>query len=242
MCGIATMLPAQNTQCQPDKTLLLASEQLLMRVKKSEPTDSLTAFLAQLPQTQLENGLCNDDAKKTFWINVYNAYYQLLIKKGITRDKIFTAEAVKVGEHPLSLDEIEHGILRRSTAKYSMGYAKEAFPKAFIQRLQVAVLDYRIHFALNCGAKSCPPISFYQYENIQTQLERATDSYLNIETTLNEKTKTADVTQIMQWFQGDFGGKKGVKKVLEQYLKKNLSGYKIRYLPFNNDTYLDNFQ
>lgn len=239
---IANTLSAQIPACQPNLSLLQTSEQLLWRVKHSEPTDSLTDILTKTAQISLEKGLCNDNAKKTFWINIYNAYYQILIKKGISRDKIFTQQVIPIAENLYSLDEIEHGILRRSAAKYGMGYAPKAFPAQYIQHLQVDVLDYRIHFALNCGAKSCPPIAFYQYNSINEQLERATNSYLNIETTVNEKAKVVEVTQIMQWFEGDFGGRNGVKKILEKYLGKKLKGYKIRYQPFNNDTYLDNFQ
>jgi thiol-disulfide isomerase/thioredoxin len=32
-------------------------------------------------------------------------------------------------------------------------------------------VDYRIHFALNCGAKSCPPIVYYSPEKLDQQLE-----------------------------------------------------------------------
>ncbi|MFN0200004.1 MAG: DUF547 domain-containing protein [Bacteroidia bacterium] len=236
------VLFAQSAACSPDKSLLQMSEQLLFRVKKAEPTDNLVALLANVPKTDLIKGLCNDNAKKVFWVNMYNAYYQLLIQKGIVREKVFTQEAINIAGLQLSLDAIEHGVLRRSAAKYSLGYAKAVAPKPYLKELQVEVLDFRIHFALNCGAKSCPPIAFYKYDDIDTQLERATDSYLNIETTVNEQNKTVEATQIMQWFQGDFGGQKGVKKVLEKYLQKNLKGYKIRYQKFNNDTYLNNFQ
>ena len=40
--------------------------------------------------------------------------------------------------------------------------------------MAVDVIDFRIHFALNCGAKSCPPIAFYSYDKINDQLDLAT--------------------------------------------------------------------
>ena len=39
-------------------------------------------------------------------------------------------------------------------------------------------LDPRIHFALNCGAKSCPPIRVYSPPNLDSQLNRAAASFL----------------------------------------------------------------
>ena len=39
-------------------------------------------------------------------------------------------------------------------------------------------LDPRIHFALNCGAKSCPPIRVYSTPNLDSQLNRASASFL----------------------------------------------------------------
>ena len=39
-------------------------------------------------------------------------------------------------------------------------------------------LDPRIHFGLNCGAKSCPPIRVYSPTNLDSQLNRAAASFL----------------------------------------------------------------
>ena len=39
-------------------------------------------------------------------------------------------------------------------------------------------LDPRIHFALNCGATSCPPIRVYSSSNLDSQLDRAAASFL----------------------------------------------------------------
>ncbi len=113
------------------------------------------------------DGLYNDDAIKTFWINIYNAWFQILA----TREKkkspeIFTGKLITIADTKFSLDDIEHGILRRYRWKLSRGYLPELFPGRLIKQLAVAKIDYRIHFALNCGAKSCPPIAFYTYFNI----------------------------------------------------------------------------
>ncbi len=56
-----------------------------------------------------------------------------------------------------SLDEIEHGILWRSKCKLSLGYFNKIFKSRFEKAFRVDKLDYRIHFALNCGAPEMNP-------------------------------------------------------------------------------------
>ena len=70
----------------------------------------------------------------------------------------------------LSLDDIEHGILRRYRQKYSLGYLPQFWVNNTIKKLAVHEMDNRIHCALSCGAVSCPAIAFYDAENIDAQL------------------------------------------------------------------------
>lgn len=57
---------------------------------------------------------------------------------------------------------------------------------------------YRIHFALNCGAKSCPPIAFYKPRQMDRQLEMATKPYLEGEAEYNEGENTVALLAIMR--------------------------------------------
>jgi hypothetical protein len=107
--------------------------------------------------------------------------------------------------------------------------------------LAVSTIDYRIHFALNCGAKSCPPIAFYKIDNIEKQLDLATQSFLENETIVDEEKKVVTVTKLMLWFKGDFGGKDGIKKILARYLRKDFKSFTINYSEYNWDTSLNNF-
>jgi hypothetical protein len=43
---------------------------------------------------------------------------------------------------------------------------------------------------LNCGAISCPPIFVYEFEQLDKQLNSATDSFIEAETTINADSKT----------------------------------------------------
>jgi len=98
----------------------------------------------------------------------------------------------------MSLDEIEHGVLRKYRIKKSLGYLPNWFAPAWIKKWAVDQLDYRIHFALNCGAASCPPIAFYNDIRIDSQLEMATLSFLESETKIDHSSRTIHLSQLFQ--------------------------------------------
>lgn len=90
------------------------------------------------------------------------------------------------------------------------------FPSKFEKEHRVKELDYRIHFALNCGAKSCPPINFYKPETINQQLEIATKSYLTGEVIYHEENNIAELPAVIGWFRQDFGGKAKIIALLQE--------------------------
>ena len=113
----------------PDQNILHLSEKLLYAVKTEAATDSLETVLASLKMDDVITGLSNDTARKTFWINIYNAWYQLLfIREKKTKPEIFTDKSILIAGHSFSLDDIEHGILRKYRWKYSMGYLPQFSP------------------------------------------------------------------------------------------------------------------
>jgi len=226
----------------PDTTLLKLSEDLLYNVKVKEPTTMLELALVKMDMQKLISGLNNDDAIKTFWVNMYNAWYQILaVREKLKRPEIFTGSKINIAGKKFSLDDIEHGILRKYRWKYSMGYLPKFFPGKLIKQLAVSKIDYRIHFALNCGATSCPSIAFYSYEHIDRQLDLATKSFLSTETEFDENRKELKVTKIMDWFRGDFGGKNGIKKIIKNVLQRDVNHYTIKFKPYNWDEALHNF-
>ncbi len=148
-------------------------------------------------------------------MNIYNAYYQIIaIEEKLKPPKIFSSKAIYFSDASFSLDDVEHGILRKYRWKYSFGYLPQFFPKKIIKQLAVEQIDCRIHFALNSGAKSCPPIAFYKYDKIDEQLDVATRSFLKSETGFDDQNKTVYVTKIMQWFKSAFGGTEGIRNLL----------------------------
>ena len=115
----------------------------------------------------------------------------------------------------MSLDDIEHGILRRSKIKWSEGYLNKLFPSRFEKQNRLNKLDYRMHFALNCGAKSCPPIAFYKPEQIDKQLDMATKTYLKGDAEYDSLKNIVSLPALMGWFRHDFGGKKKMLVLLK---------------------------
>ena len=242
--GFASTIPYQKNQTllQTDTSLINTSEKLLYKIKLGNSSIEEQNLLEKITFTQLRDGLNNDDAKKAFWINIYNAYYQILANdKEIDKSNIFTIKAITIANTKLSLDNIEHGILRKYRWKFSMGYLPHFFISKKIKQLAVNQIDFRIHFALNRGAKSCPPIAFYSYSKINQQLDLATTSFLQSETEFNDDNKILKVSKIMSWFLGDFNGKNGIRKIITEYLHKNIDEYSIKYKPYNWDADLNNF-
>jgi hypothetical protein len=224
-----------------DQALTLSGD-LLMQVRQAQPTTEIEAQLAQLRMSDLQAELDDDTRKKTFWINLYNAYFQILAQgRGMTKPAIFKEKCIAIAGEKFSLDDIEHGILRRYRWKYSLGYLPRLFPGKLLRALCVDAVDYRIHFALNCGAKSCPPIASYEAERLDQQLDIARDGFLQAETQVDAAHKTLAVTALFQWFRADFGGKRGVRRIVGEALGQDFAHYKIVYQPYDWSAQLHHF-
>ena len=152
------------------------------------------------------------------WINVYNAATGDALLDDPTRlsnrRRFFGSPVVSVAGAELSLDEIEHGILRRSQWKYGLGYLPNPFPSAYVRRHRVAEPDPRIHFTVNCGAAACPAVFAYDPATVDEQLDHAAETYLRGETVVADGT--ARVPRLMLWYRGDFGGTSGIRKWLRR--------------------------
>jgi hypothetical protein len=193
----------------------------LRAIKLGESVERYEDNLAAFDSADLAATLDTDETRLAFWLNVYNAATQRALDADPgqyeSRNAFFSKPLVTVAGTDLSLDDIEHGILRRSYPKWTMGYLRWPFPDDFAARHGLRERDPRIHFALNCGAESCPAIAAYTREEIDTQLDRATEGYLNSEVEYDPETGRALVPRMMLWFRGDFGGKRGILDMLEQY-------------------------
>ena len=214
------LLNTVSMMAQEKTDYIKLSQDILYAVKTDEPANSLLQQLSNAPVADLQAQLKTDAERKAFWLNIYNAYTQIALKEDPDayqhRNKFFSKKFIRIAGKNISLDDVEHGILRRSKWKYSLGYFNKLFKSKFEKQFRVDKPDNRIHFALNCGAKSCPPIAFYKPEQIDKQLDLAAKIYLRNEVLFNGKHLTVELPAILSWFRGDFGGKKGIIRMLHQ--------------------------
>jgi len=227
--------------------LVQLSQEFMYAAKVGDNTSSFIQSFQSLSFDELRHQFTSDEEKKAFWINLYNAYTQVLLKKNPEsynkRSQFFGSKEILIAGARFSLDDIEHGILRHSKIKWSLGYLNKLFPNKKEKALRVDQLDYRLHFALNCGAKSCPPIAFYKPENIHPQLEQATRAYLTSEAEFDKEKNILKLPALMSWFRRDFGGK---KKMIELVKSLNIIpaevNPKIKFKPYDWSLYLQNYK
>ncbi len=197
------------------------SRDLVLAAKNNTPYADIQKTLAEAPVASLAAELSNDEAKKAFWINIYNAYVQLILseKPELFEDRgaFFGEDRVTIAGQALSFDDIEHGIIRGSKVKWLLGLIKDPFASEYEKTFRVDKTDGRIHFALNCGAASCPEVAVYEAKVMDQQLEIATRQYLQKTSTYQSEEEKVAVTSLFSWFRGDFGGKNGIRNFLKKH-------------------------
>jgi len=182
----------------------------------------LTATLdeiASIPLDDLATSLDTKNKKLAFWMNIYNGLVQYELVKNPTsfddKDTFYKGQRYNIAGIMMSFDNIEHGILRNSRIKLSLGYLKRWFVKSWEKKLRNSEIDGRIHFALNCGAKSCPPVAIFDDIGFDDQVNAVVTMYLKNYTTL--EGETIKTSPLFSWFRADFRGKKGVIKFLKRF-------------------------
>ena len=157
-----------------------------------------------------------------FWINVYNA----LVFHGIVAADIrrtvgemrgfYGRVCYRIGGFVLSADDVEHGILR-GNARH--GWLKRRPFGARDSRLALAVypVDPRIHFAITCGAQSCPPVGAYRASALDQQLDLAARNFLNQAVAVDGQGRVT-CSRILEWYAVDFEAAGGLGAVLARYL------------------------
>jgi hypothetical protein len=157
-------------------------------MKKQE--DRLTEYLTSLKKTKITTTWSRNE-KLAFWINAYNAYTIKLILDNYPVKKItdlhggkpWDVKWIKLDGKTLSLNNIENDIIRP------------------------VFKEPRIHFAVNCAAKSCPPIlnAAFTAGTLEKQLESQTKKFINNNqhNTLGKNEIT--ISKIFDWYGGDFG-------------------------------------
>eukprot|EP00042_Codosiga_hollandica_P034441 m.241012 g.241012 ORF g.241012 m.241012 type:complete len:287 (+) comp54411_c0_seq2:3-863(+) len=147
---------------------------------------------------------------RAFFLNLYNALTIHTLahfpkaKSVLEIPNFWGRFMYRIGPHTFTLDEIEHGILRGNRAHPTTG---KVFFEGTDERLQFCApeLDPRIHFALVCGAKSCPAVRVYSAANLDRALTMAAKNFCSQEINVDEALKTITLSKILQWYALDFG-------------------------------------
>lgn len=156
------------------------------------------------------NSLSENEAI-AFWANLYNAvtiqvvtenYPIKSIKKlGAFGSGPWKKDLVTVSGIEMSLDDIEHGTLRK---KYPSPY---------------------IHYMVNCASVGCPNLldEAWEADTLMTLRKQAAADYINSPRGAVVKGDKLTVSSIYNWFEEDFGGNKaGVIAHLKDYATGDL--------------------
>lgn len=199
---------------------------LLTKVQQDSVVEEILDQLAAVSPEEMKLQLTDDNQKKAFWINLYNAINILFLKPDPEiiytqhgRVLHFSSRKIDVGGHLCSLNFIEHGLLRISKIRWGRGYLRKPYISPYEKEFRLSEPDPRIHFALNYGATSCPPVRIYNSFKIEKQLELAAISFLDSKISYYAEENIVHVSQLFNWYVGDFGGEKGLLDYLRRYQK-----------------------
>ena len=178
--------------------------------------NALTTYLNTLSNTPPKEQWTYEQ-KLAYWINAYNAFTVKLIIDNFPIKSIKDIENpwdrpfIKIGKKQLSLNDIEHNILRK------MGEA-------------------RIHFAINCASVSCPKLlnQAYNPAAIETQLTEVTQGFLTDNSRNKITQNSLMLSKVFKWFKEDFTKNESLIDFLNQYTKVDVkSDAKTSYLPYD---------
>lgn len=193
-------------------------------MKASEAFGHYQAAASLLQHFEL-SALQTQAERLAFWINLYNALtVHGIVALGVRHSvreipHFFEKVAYRIGAHTFSLDQIEHGILRGNTRKH-FGARRPFSAQDPRMAYVLTEREPRIHFALVCGSKSCPPIGTYHAEKIELQLQLAAESFINSDQVRIERArKQLQLSKIFAWYGKDFGDRAALIRFLAHYRK-----------------------
>ena len=194
---------------------------------KTEGHRQLKDYIRQLEGVRLAT--LDRGEQFAFWANLYNAktidivldHYPVtsirnititggvfnFLKKSVGAGGPWKAKVVTVGGQRLSLDNIEHDIMRR------------------------VFRDPRVHYAVNCASIGCPNLQAQAFTGarLNAMLDKGARDFINDTRGMQIVGDRVQVSSIYKWFVSDFGGSdQGVLSHIRKYampkLQKKLAG------------------
>ena len=162
----------------------------LVAYDKVTPQDraSLQAYIQKLSAMDIE--ALPRDAEMATWFNLYNARTIELILENYPIKSIrkisrpWKKDRLVVNGKKMSLDDIEHGTVRK---KYK---------------------EPRVHYAFNCASIGCPNVkaSAWEAETLEADLAQASRDFIASERGVSIQGNKVIASSIFKWYKGDFGG------------------------------------
>lgn len=176
--------------------------------------NTLDSYVKNLTAVPVD--LLSRDEQMAYWINLYNAltvkvvltHYpvdsirDIDISPGLFSDGPWDKKLVEVGGEPVSLNDIEHRILRPIWD------------------------DPRIHYAVNCASIGCPNLqrTAFTGAELDSMLDKTAREYINDRRGIDPQGERVVLSSIYAWFTKDFGGDlSGVIAHLKQYASAELA-------------------
>jgi len=175
----------------------------------------LDAYLATLESASISKLSRNE--KLAFWINAYNAYtikkilnnYPVSSITDLDGGKPWDVKWIKLDGKTLSLNNIENDIIRPQFK------------------------EPRIHFAVNCAAKSCPPLlnKAWTADNLEANFSKQSKAFINNALHNELSPSNCQISKIFEWYAVDFGD---LVSFLNKYSSTVIdSGAKIGYKEYD---------
>jgi len=186
----------------------------------------LNDYLIHLTKTKISQ--YNRNEQRAYWINLYNALTVNVVIKNLPVRSIkeissglfssgpWKKKLLKIEGEELSLDDIEHRILRPIWK------------------------DPRLHYAVNCASVGCPNLQAKAFTaaNSESLLDKGARDYINHPRGVKvDDEGRLRVSSIYVWFSEDFGGDEGILQHFRQYADPPLASSLQRDLTIDDDYY-----
>lgn len=218
----------------------------------------LLAIARQL--LEVDMGAMSVGERKSFLINVYNSLvmHGLAHTAGthsawqylgdtVSRLQFYASIGYNIGGNIYSLNDIEHGLLRANAASPAPMAMKQFSSSDPRLAFALPSVDPRIHFTLNCGATSCPPVAHYSsnIDKLERQLNLSTRSFFaNADNfKVDESAHIIHLSMILYWYRPDFGADEAeMLKWISEYVPEETKPallshdhpkYQVQYVPYN---------
>jgi hypothetical protein len=181
----------------------------------------LSNYLQTLAGVELNKGPRNE--RLATLINLYNASMIKAVIERLHADyspseedfAVFKEKLVRTRDGVISLNHLENEIIRKQFK------------------------DPRIHVALVCGARSCPPLlpRAYVANGLDDVLEDNMRAFVNdgVRNRIDTKNQKLYLSQIFDWYAQDFGGKEQLRSYLQQYVQQDITGFELVFLDYSWD-------